>query len=123
MIGNVNDVVDAMNKVHYYFNPPVSTSTPTYTPTSTTTSTPTATFTPTKIPTSTPVCTTRNQGDADCDTRIDLMDFEQFRVEYFSFRKGSLNIVTAKANFNFDNYIDLVDLEVFRQGYINYQKQ
>lgn len=62
-------------------------------------------------------CTLKPQGDADCNQSIDLLDFEIFRDEYAKQRAGTLNISTAKADFNGDRNIDLLDFEAFRSGY------
>ncbi len=72
-------------------------------------------------PTPTGSCPKKTQGDANCNNIIDLSDFERFRTEYLSFRKGTLLITNAKANFNSDNSIDLFDFELFRKEYLAYR--
>lgn len=97
------------------------TKTPTVTITTVATTTPTKTPTPkvtTTVSPTTVSCPRKPEGDADCNNSIDLMDFELFRQDYLNFRKGTLDITTAKADFNFDKSIDLLDFELFRQGYL-----
>jgi hypothetical protein len=61
-------------------------------------------------------CISKATGDADCNGKIDLMDFEVFRQEYNSYRNGQT--VAYSADFNGDKKIDLLDFEIFRQGYL-----
>ena len=56
-------------------------------------------------------CNFKNQGDADCNGRIDLIDYESWRREF-------LVIVTTKsADFNTDTRVDLVDYESWRRSF------
>ncbi len=110
-------------------NTPMPTATPTKTPTLTPTKTPTLTPTPTSVtvtitptptqnPTSTPPpsvtlsptptpCPTKNNGDANCDGLVTLVDFEFWR-------RGYHNPSTPQADFNGDGLVNLVDHEVWR---------
>lgn len=63
-------------------------------------------------------CTNTIASDANCDKSIDLLDFEIFRQEYIAFRSGTLDITTAKANFEPDQSIDLLDFEIFRVAFV-----
>lgn len=96
-------------------SPTISTTvTQTPLPTVTLTTRPSISVSPTQT-----LCSKKTQGDSNCDNSIDLIDFENFRVEYLAFKKGELNIATAKTDFNNDKTIDLLDFELFRQGFIN----
>jgi len=53
----------------------------------------------------------KSYGDANCDGRTDMTDFEIWRKEY-------LGLLTTKtADFNGDGRVDLADFEVWRKGY------
>ena len=52
-------------------------------------------------------------GDANCDGKVDIVDFELWRREF----TGAVS--TKLANFNSDAKVDLVDFEIWRQGYIH----
>jgi hypothetical protein len=66
----------------------------------------------------TSVCVLKASGDADCNGQVDLNDFQIFRTEFNLARSGTLDITTAKANFNSDNTVDLLDFTIFRKGYL-----
>lgn len=56
-------------------------------------------------------CSQKSNGDANCDNKIDLADFEVFRKEY-------LGISSAKsADFNADGKINLIDFEIWRRSF------
>lgn len=83
--------------------------------------TPTGTTLPTTsiTPTNPASCDRKTKGDADCDGEIELPDFAIFRDEFIGFRDGTLDINTARADFNSDKQIDLEDFEMFRTGYLS----
>ncbi len=58
-------------------------------------------------------CTTKSSGDADCNGKIDLIDYEQWRREYIKLA------ATTSANFNTDTVVNLIDYEIWRRGYAN----
>lgn len=62
---------------------------------------------PTAVPTVPPDCSRRTLGDANCDTKINLADFETLRRE----RTGSLS--TKTADFNTDGTVNEVDYEIW----------
>lgn len=81
-------------------------------PTPTPTKSPTPT--PTKSPTPTPVpCPTRSIGDANCDGKATLSDFEWWRREF----TGAVG--TKNADFNADGLIQLSDFEIWRTNAFN----
>ena len=63
------------------------------------------------LPTATPTgsCEKKPFGDANCDSYINLADFEIFRKEYIS------NIGSKTADFNGNGIVDIADFEVWRQ--------
>lgn len=77
----------------------------TVTPQMTLTSAPS--FSPT-IPTQ---CPLKPKGDANCDGKVDLIDFEIWRKEY----RGELT--SKDADFNSDGKVDLIDFETWRRTY------
>lgn len=91
---------------------------PTATPTPVISKTPTPTIairiiTPTPIhptPTSTTSTCKKNQGDANCDGKIDLVDFEIWRKEF----TGTLS--TKQSDFNSSSIVDLIDYEIWRRN-------
>ena len=64
-------------------------------------------------PTATPggSCSLKSQGDANCDTIFDLLDFEIWRKE----KTKALNTTTT--DFNADNVVDSADFEIWRKAY------
>jgi hypothetical protein len=116
---------NAINKSNYVANTfsnlpklqpiqPIS-SAPTSTPTSSPTPNPTITISPTNPPSPSPtsaLCSLKNQGDSDCNGRIDLADFEIWRKEF----TGSA--VSKTADFNSDAAINIIDFEIWRKSYL-----
>ncbi|MFA6005884.1 MAG: 6-bladed beta-propeller [Patescibacteria group bacterium] len=76
--------------------------------------TPAATSTPTTAPPA-PACPAgmpaRSTGNANCDNKVDLLDFEQWRQEF----KGTLT--TNLADFQADTHVDLLDFEIWRHTF------
>lgn len=68
---------------------------------------------PTRSPTpSVPAgCSMKAKGDADCNNRIDLIDFEIWRKEFMR------TLTTKTADFIASGIVDLVDFEAWRKGY------
>jgi len=64
---------------------------------------------PTKTPT--PLSCQKSQGDADCNGKIDLKDFEIWRKEFTG------ELTTKTADFNKDTKISLADFEIWRSSY------
>ena len=64
---------------------------------------------PTKTPT--PLSCQKSQGDADCNGKIDLKDFEIWRKEFTG------ELTTKTADFNNDTKVSLADFEVWRSSY------
>lgn len=57
-------------------------------------------------------CSRKPQGDADCDDKITLADFEIFRKEYLG------AFTTINSDFNSNQKVDLADFEIFRKNYL-----
>ncbi len=79
------------------------------------TSTPSPPLTSTNTPvpptnTLTPSCVKKNQGDANCDGKINIIDFEYWRLDY-------LGGTTAKGDFNGSGKTDMVDFEIWRKNF------
>lgn len=55
----------------------------------------------------------KSGGDANCDGRVDLVDFEKWRREFTG------EETTLLADLNRDGKIDLVDFEIWRQGFFS----
>jgi hypothetical protein len=91
----------------------------TVTPSISKTPSPSVSLTPSTTVTPTTSCPKKQQGDANCDNSVDLLDFRNFREEYILFANGKLTIEETTANFNDDDSLDLGDFSNFRQGYIN----
>ncbi len=103
---------------------PTATHSPTITPTPTSriTITPTNAMTPTvtQAPTSTSVpspteprtCESKRRGDANCDGKINLNDFERLRKEL----TGELESLSA--DFNKDGKVNLTDFELWRTNFL-----
>ncbi len=88
---------------------------------------PTATLKPTNVPTTSvapsirvtstqaptaAACPTHAQGDANCDTKIDLNDFETLRKELVGER------ATNTADFDRDGKVNLTDYEIWRRAFV-----
>lgn len=73
---------------------------------------PTATPTPGTNPTATPVpgCPLKSTGDANCDGKKDLIDFEIWRQEFTNVR------TTKTADFDGTGTVTIVDFEIWRRG-------
>lgn len=62
-------------------------------------------------PSPTTVCPLKNKGDANCDTKIDLLDFNLWR--------GAFLTTSSKAtDFNNDTASDLIDFNIWRDGFL-----
>lgn len=55
-------------------------------------------------------CSLHEKGDANCDSKIDLVDFEIFRKEY------TRVLSTNTADFNADSSVTLLDFEIWRRS-------
>jgi hypothetical protein len=51
-------------------------------------------------------------GDANADGKIDLVDFDMWRILYFK------NKFSAQVDFNKDNKIDMNDFDVWKNAYL-----
>jgi len=89
---------------------PTATGIPTSTPTPTATITPRPTSTP--IPTVIP-CARKTEGDADCNGRIDIIDFEIWRRELLGVD------TTLKADFDGIGGVTILDFEIWRRGFLS----
>lgn len=65
----------------------------------------------TPSPTGTQGCALKPKGDADCNNRIDLIDFEVWRKEFMG------TLTSKSTDFNASGAVDLVDFEAWRKGY------
>ena len=97
--------------------PPTATSIPTQiSTTSTPTSIPTiakALNTPTPSPA--PYCYLKTKGDADCDNKITLLDFNIWNREFVD---GTNGIATGKvSDFNRDGIISIVDFNIWKTNF------
>jgi hypothetical protein len=70
---------------------------------------------PTYVPPTSPSCQ-KSQGDANCDGRTDMLDFENWRQEYIA------GATTKTADFNNDGKVDLADFEIWRKGFFEPQR-
>ena len=59
-----------------------------------------------------PICDKKPTGDANCDSLVNLTDFEVWRKEY----SGEEN--TLGADFGSNGKVDLTDFEIWRKGFI-----
>lgn len=66
----------------------------------------------TPSPTTSIDCPTHDSGDANCDTNIDLIDFEMWRFDSLDSRNASM-----RADFNHDNQVDSADFDIWKTGY------
>lgn len=66
---------------------------------------------PTASPNPDQDCPRKPEGDANCDNRVNLIDFEIFRAEYLS---GS----GRRADFNADGRVSLVDIQILIQTFL-----
>ena len=57
-----------------------------------------------------PTCV-KSQGDANCDGKTNMIDFESWRKEYLG------GTGTKTADFNNDSRVDMVDFEIWRKGF------
>lgn len=55
-------------------------------------------------------CSLKPSGDSDCNDKVDLIDFEIWRQEYYKQK------ATKKADFNNDGKVDDDDLEIWKKG-------
>ena len=92
---------------------PTSTPRPTATMTPRPTNTPIPTPTPSRVPTSTPIpCPRKTEGDADCNGRIDIIDFEIWRRELLGID------TTLKADFDGSGKVDMSDFGIWRVSFL-----
>ena len=63
------------------------------------------------------VCPLRSAGDADCNQKVDLEDFERWRVQ-FTEKTRSVS-VDISADFNQDGRVSVTDYEEWREGYFS----
>lgn len=66
---------------------------------------------PTYVPPTSTSCQ-KSQGDANCDGKIDMVDFENWKKEYLG------EAGTKTADFNKDGKVGLVDFERWRKGFL-----
>lgn len=91
----------------YFKYIPILTSTPIPTPKSITiTSSPSA-----------PYCSLKNQGDANCDGKIDILDFGIWKGEFLNELEG--RTTKRNSNFNKDSAITIVDFNIWKTGLRN----
>jgi len=57
-------------------------------------------------------CPYKTKGDADCNTKVNLIDYEVWRQEYTKQRS------TRTADFDNDGVVSLVDYEIWRRNYL-----
>ena len=92
---------------------PTSTPRPTATMTPRPTNTPIPTPTPSRVPTPTPIpCPRKTEGDADCNGRIDIIDFEIWRRELLGID------TTLKADFDGSGKVDMSDFGIWRVSFL-----
>lgn len=72
-------------------------------------------FTPLQGITGTPVpdCPKKPKGDANCDEKIDLLDFELWRRGFVPINDA----IVMNGDFNNDSRVDLVDFEIWRSNF------
>lgn len=58
-------------------------------------------------------CATKSQGDADCDGKSDIMDFEKWWQDYLS------GVYNSRSDFNTDSEVTLFDYELWRRQYVS----
>jgi hypothetical protein len=64
-------------------------------------------------------CVHNSIGDATCDNKIDIYDFERFRQDFMRYSKVKLVDSTyITSDFDRDVRIDVGDFEIFRSGFI-----
>lgn len=80
-------------------------------PTAIPTKTPTPSTLPTTIPPTTVVCPLKPQGDANCDNKVDMIDYEIWRQDF-------VNQTSGDADFDKNGQTDLIDYETWRQGFV-----
>jgi len=72
-----------------------------------------STFTACPTPTPGPSCPLKNRGDANCDGKINILDFNIWRDEFLRVAN------TTSADFNSDNSITILDFNVWRDGFLD----
>lgn len=66
----------------------------------------------------TDLCGRKYSGDADCDGKISLFDFELFREEFIYHKDPqSEPSIKLESDFNKDSFVDLNDFEIWRANY------
>lgn len=60
----------------------------------------------------TPACTTKTQGDANCDGAVDDNDYTLWKSIFLGETLSGVN-----ADFNLDTLVDLVDFEIWRRNF------
>lgn len=58
-------------------------------------------------------CPLKSQGDADCNSKIDIVDFEIWRKE----ASGLITSTNANFNFTVDSAVNIIDFEIWRKGF------
>lgn len=87
---------------------------------------PSLTPTPNISATPIPDCPLHNQGDANCDGKVDTDDFNIWRDQFVANNNSSYHFVEQSyaqsaysADFNRDNKIDTDDFNIWRDGYLS----
>jgi hypothetical protein len=62
------------------------------------------------VPPTGSTCALKSEGDANCDGKINLADFEAWRSEFY-------NGTGSTADFNADSHVTLADFEIWRTGF------
>ncbi len=65
-------------------------------------------------PSSPAPCPAKSKGDANCDGKVDFIDFEIWRNEFM----GEDTKTDANFNYNSDQKVDFIDYEIWRQSYV-----
>ena len=95
---------------------PITTTVPVSTNTPTLINTPASTSTPVPTITQAPDCALKSQGDANCDEKIDKVDFEIWKCQ-MNAHDSSCGAVAQAANFDLLNGVNLNDYEIWRRNY------
>lgn len=63
------------------------------------------------------ICSRKPDGDADCNSSVDLSDFDIFRTEFIQQQRGIRQ--SSRADFNGDQSVDIADFAIFRTTFVN----